>query len=48
MSETSLKASLPRFSCSNEDNKVPSNDTIEVWKAGIIGGYKDRTVGIFL
>ena len=34
--------------CSSEDRKVLSNDTIEVWEAGIIGGYKDRSVSIFL
>ena len=33
--------------CSSEDRKVLSNDTIEVCKAGIIGGYKDRSVSIF-
>ena len=25
-----------------------TNDTIELWKAGIIGSYKDRSVSIFL
>ena len=34
--------------CSSEDRKVLMNDTIELWKAGIIGGYKDRSVSVFL
>ena len=34
--------------CSSEDRKVLSNDTVEVWEAGIIGGYKDKSVSTFL
>ena len=48
MSGASLKASLPRFVAVREDRKVLTNDTIELWKAGIIGSYKDRSVSIFL
>ena len=44
MSGASLKAAT---FCSSEDRKVLLNDTIEVWKGGIIGGYKERSVSIF-
>ena len=45
MSGASLKASLPRFVAVRI---VLLNDTTEVWKAGVLGGYKDRSVSIFL
>ena len=47
MSGASISEGFTTTFCSSEDRKVLSNDTIEVWKAGIIGGYKDRSVSIF-
>ena len=33
--------------CSSEDKKVLLNDTVKVWKTGMIGGYEDRLVSTF-
>ena len=34
--------------CSSEDGKMLSNNTVKVWKTGIIGGYEDSLASIFL
>ena len=34
--------------CSSEDGKMLWNNTVKVWKTGIIGGYEDSLASIFL
>ena len=48
MSGASLKASQPRFVAVRIGKYLRMILLSEVWKVGITGGYKDRSVSIFL